>query len=235
MSESFSRERFKPLQTEYPVNIDLRGQLVVIVGAGTVGRRKLAGLLHVDARVRLIDPVLKHNPFVDPAVEPLAREFRSGDLAGACLVFACTDSAQANARVVEEAQQNGILCCDAQTPENGNFSLPAQLRRGPLMVAVSTGGRSPGMAACLRDRLALQVPDSWGVAVELAAAVRRKWLTENLEEKYNQQVLRRFWQEELLPAVEAADSDTVDRLLQERFGAAFSLAQLQIQLPEGMS
>lgn len=219
---------------DYPVFLNLKSRLVVLVGAGTVGRRKLAGLLHCGAQVTLIDPCLAGHSSPAAGVKTVPRGFEAGDLAGAVLVFACTDQVEVNRAVLEEARRCGILCSCSEQSSQADFALPAVLRRGPLAVAVSTGGGSPALAGQLRDRLAEQLPDSWGLGVEIIAAVRRKGLTEEPLKKYNQRVLRNFWEEQLIPALEQGTAEAVDLLLQETFGKEFSLAQLQIQLPEGM-
>ena len=219
---------------DYPIILNLRARLVVVVGAGVVGRRKLAGLLQSGAQVRLVDPCLAGQSSPDAAVEAIARKFQAGDLAGAALVFACTDQSEVNQAVVAEARRRGIFCSSSQQPARGDFALPAVHRRGPLTIAVSTGGASPALAAQLRDQLAEQLPDSWGVGVEIIAAVRRKWLTEKSQSQYTQQVLRKFWEEKLIPVLEQGNAEAVDQLLRETFGENFSLVKLQVQLPEGM-
>jgi precorrin-2 dehydrogenase/sirohydrochlorin ferrochelatase len=193
----------------------------------------LAGLLQSGAQVKLIDPCLVGQPGHEAGVERLAREFQSGDLAGAALVFACTNRCEVNRAVADEARRRGILCCCAEQPQQADFALPAVLRRGPLAVAVSTGGGSPALAGLLRDQLAERLPENWGLGVEIIAAVRRKWLTEKLSSQYTQQVLRKFWEDQLLPTLAQGNAEAVDQLLRETFGETFSLAQLQIHLPEG--
>lgn len=220
-------------QFNYPISLNLSGRLTVVVGAGNVGQRKLRRLLQVGARVRLIDPVLGSKPHPDAAVESICRCFEPVDLQGSQLVFACTDSARVNQHISEAARSQGLLCCRADQPTSGDFALPAVLQRGDLTVAVSTGGGSPALAVEIRDRLAEQVPDSWGFSLELMAKIRRKLLTDKIDNKYNQQVLRSFWADRLLPLIEQGKLSEIDHLLKETFGCEFSLEQLQVQLPEG--
>lgn len=217
----------------FPIFLNLNERLVVIVGVGTVGQRKLAGLLQTGARVRLVDPCLAGQTPDTAQIEYRSREFRSGDLADASLAFACTSSGEVNRQVASEARLARIFCCVADQSDPGDFTLPAGLRRGPLQLAVTTGGRSPFMAALVRDQLSANVPDSWGVAVEILAAIRQKWLTDKLETKYNQQVLRSFWLDELVPAIERGNLSALDALLRKHFGEAFSLASLGFPGPEG--
>ncbi|SHI96539.1 precorrin-2 dehydrogenase / sirohydrochlorin ferrochelatase [Malonomonas rubra DSM 5091] len=217
----------------YPIFLDLQGRLAVVVGAGPVGLRKVDGLLQAGAQVRLIDP--QEPVSCMDNLEFLAREFEESDLQGATLVFACTDKKNINAQVADAARRQSVFCCRADLPEDGDFALPALFRQGALTVAVSTGGGSPTLAAEMRDRLQRHVPDCWGVSLDLMAAVRRKWLTLPNGAQYNQQVLRRFWAEQLLPQLEQKNRNKINQLLIETFGKEFSLEQLQVQLPEGMS
>lgn len=218
-----------PITADYPIVLQLTGRLVVIVGAGQVGRRKLRGVLCAGARVRVIDPADSDLTTV-PQVEYLQRPFQSGDLAGADLVFICTNDPAINQIIADEAEKFSIWCCRSDQPQSGDFTLPAVLRRDKLTIAVSTGGGSPGMAAQLRDVIAEKIPQSWGKAVEIAAAIRRKWLTEHTEIQYNQEVLHNLLDKELIPLITRKQVEKIDQLLLSQFGPGFSLAELQVQI-----
>lgn len=218
----------------YPVTLDLCGRLAIVVGAGSVGQRKLQRLLQAGARVRLVDPVLDSRPYLAAAVESIGRGFQATDLHGGQLVFACTDSPRVNQQVAEEARNQGLLCCRADQPSEGDFAVPAVLQRGHLTVAVSTGGGSPMLAVEIRNRLAEQVPECWGFSLAIFSKIRRKLLTDKIDDKYTQEVLRSFWADRLLPLVEQGKLSEIDQLLKETFGSEFSLEQLQVQLPEGI-
>ncbi|HEX2172074.1 MAG TPA: NAD(P)-dependent oxidoreductase, partial [Dehalococcoidia bacterium] len=58
-----------------------------------------------------------------------------------------------NQTVYEEANRAGILVNVVDTPEFCNFISPAVVRRGPLAIAISTGGRSPALAKRVREEL----------------------------------------------------------------------------------
>ncbi|WP_303722466.1 bifunctional precorrin-2 dehydrogenase/sirohydrochlorin ferrochelatase [Malonomonas rubra] len=217
----------------YPVVLNLCDRLVVVVGAGAVGQRKVSKLLQAGAKVRLVDPALDQADWSAAAVEAIARPFCPEDLTDAALVFACTDSAQVNQQVATETRRRNLLCCRADLSDGGDFSLPAVWQQGRLSVAVSTAGGSPALAAEIRDRVADSIPASWALSLEVMAEIRQKLLTGQFAAQYNHQVLRSFWVEQLLPLLELGKLCEIDQLLIENFGPEFSLEQLHLQLPEG--
>lgn len=215
----------------YPVNLNLENRLCVVVGGGPVGCRKVDGLLAAGARVRLIAPRVAS--LLPEAVAVERRAFRTGDLAGALLAFAATDDPQVNAAVVAEAAAEGVLVCRADAPLEGDFTLPALLRRGALTLGVATAGESPALAATVRDLLAHQYGPEWSAVASIAAALRRKRLTLQDDTEYNSEILRRLLREGLPALLAAGDAATVDRLLAEAAGPGATLAALGVRLSKG--
>ncbi len=217
--------------SEYPIMLQLAGKDCVVVGSGPVGMRKVRGLLSAGARVRLVSPTGLQQADLEN-VEIIPRVFCSGDLDGACLVFAATGDNDSDRAVATEARRLGIPVCLAGLPEEGDFSLPAVLRRGDLTVAVTTAGRSPALATLVRDQLEALLPDTWAIVLEIAAAVRQRALSDPDSVDYNAEKLRHLLSGSLLELLAARDVGAVDRWLQHVFAPSWSLASLGISLPE---
>jgi siroheme synthase-like protein len=81
------------------------------------------------------------------------REFTPEDLRDIRIVVAATDRPEVNQAVFEEAQRRDILVCSVDDPSRSNFIAPAVLRRGDLLLTVSTSGRAPALASRIRDCL----------------------------------------------------------------------------------
>ena len=154
-----SQENRTALGNVYPILLTgLHQRLAIVVGGGPVGERKVAGLLAVQAKIRLISPQ------ATPTLQEWAQEgridwwlrpYQTGDLAGAFLVFAATNLRDVNARVAQEGAQIGALCNVADAPAEGNFHVPALHRQGDFVVAVgSQQGKNPKRVKQLRDRIA---------------------------------------------------------------------------------
>ncbi|HXV19736.1 MAG TPA: bifunctional precorrin-2 dehydrogenase/sirohydrochlorin ferrochelatase [Desulfuromonadales bacterium] len=221
--------------SDYPILLQLQGRLCVVIGGGPVAIRKARGLRKAGARVRLIASELAVSGGELTDVEVVIRPYSAGDLQGAFVAFAATDDRLVNAAVVREARQRGVLVGVADAPEEGDFTLPALLRRGNLTVSVATAGGSPALAALLRDRLADQLGPEWATVLEIAAALRQKRLTLQGKTEYNQAILRRLLEGGLPDLIADGDASAVDRLLQTLFGEGCTLAQLGIRLAKGMT
>ena len=157
----------------YPIELNLTGRTVLVVGGGRVAARKVAGLVEAGASVRVVS--LQFAPELLER-QDIARETRAYGpdcLAGAALVFACTDDWGVNEAAGAEARARGIWCNVADEPGECDFFVPAVLRRGQLTVSVGTGGVAPGAAAAVRAVLASHLPPEWGILVEELGRARR--------------------------------------------------------------
>ena len=141
----------------YPIFlVGLARKRCVVIGGGQVAEGKVERLLQCDASVTLVAPT------VTPALRRLAdgrridwrpREYRSGDVRGAFLAIAAAGDPDVRAAVWAEAESEGALICSVDDAEHSNFIAGSVVRRGPLTVAISTGGCSPALAVRLRERL----------------------------------------------------------------------------------
>jgi siroheme synthase-like protein len=145
----------------------------VVVGGGEVANRKARKLLQARAKVVVISPNVKPE-LASIAAEVRRRPYREGDLEGAFLAFAATDRREVNAAVAQEARERGIPTNVADKPSEGDFALPATLRRGRLQVAVSTGGASPTLAQRIRRELEGAFAFEWAGIVEELGKARRE-------------------------------------------------------------
>lgn len=142
----------------YPVNLAVRGRRCLVVGGGAVAARKVAGLLVAGAEVRVVAPEVcdaLQDLADDPglAVTVAHRCYEPGDLAGAWLALTATGDPAVNAAVRADADRARVWVNAADDPASCTFTLPAVIRRGPVLVTASTSGRSPALASWLADRL----------------------------------------------------------------------------------
>ena len=140
----------------YPVSLDVTGRRCVVIGQGPLAEEKAGGLLEAGAGVTVIAP----------------SAYRRGDLAGAFLAIAATGDPALNRAIFAEAEAERVLCNAVDDVEHCHFAAPSTLRRGDLVVAISTGGRSPALAKRLRAELAEQMGPELGVLTDLLGELR---------------------------------------------------------------
>jgi uroporphyrin-III C-methyltransferase/precorrin-2 dehydrogenase/sirohydrochlorin ferrochelatase len=143
---------------DHPLVLDLRGRPVLVVGAGTVGTRRVRRLLDSGAVVRVVAPHASEAVqawAADPAVSLTwhSRGFDPGDVAGVWLVHAATGSEQVDAGVVAAAEAARIWSVRASDASaSPAWSAATTTERDGVRVAVSAG-RDPGRAVRVRDSI----------------------------------------------------------------------------------
>jgi precorrin-2 dehydrogenase/sirohydrochlorin ferrochelatase len=155
----------------YPVNLVVEGRPCLVVGGGAVAARKVEGLLACGADVHVVAERVGEEIRGLPVTWE-ERSYSRGEVAGYRLAIAATDGPGVNAAVFEDGEAAGVWVNGADDPEHCSFTLPAVIRRGPLMVTVSTGGRSPALASWLKERLASELGPEYEALLDLLADER---------------------------------------------------------------
>jgi len=180
-----------------PLVLDLAGVSCLVVGAGAVAERKVRILHRAGARIRLVAPRATWR------LRDLVRRgklgwrcgrFREGDLRGARLVLAATSDLSVNRAVARAAARRRVFVNVADDPDSGSVQMPAIYRRGALLVAISTSGRSAGAARALRDDLARRLGPEYAAYVAILGGARARVLrsvSDRRERRRRLQALRR--------------------------------------------
>ena len=202
----------------YPINMNIEGRLVVIVGGGRVAERKAKRLVQAGARLVVVSPILTGSLVLLAAEEKLlhlCRAYQPGDLAGAVLAFAATDDPGVNRMVVEEARALNILIDSVDAPRESDFATPAVLQQGELQITVSTGGASPLLARRIVEQLKPLFGPEYTEAVALLGAAREKLLTEKVGNAYNDTVFAELAALDLPALIRTGQRDAIDQILQK--------------------
>lgn len=159
-------------EAPYPIFLDLVGRRALVVGAGPVAARKVAGLLRAGAHVTVVAPDAVSEIAEDPDVRWHERPYRRGEVASYSIAITATSDPAVNRQVARDGNAANVWVNSADDPENCGFILPSVVQRGDLQVAVSTNGRSPAMAQWARRRLETLFTDTHRAALDLLAEVR---------------------------------------------------------------
>jgi precorrin-2 dehydrogenase/sirohydrochlorin ferrochelatase len=157
--------------TQYPVNLNVAGKPCLVVGGGAVAARKAAALLACGADVAVV--ATRAGPDIRAlGVKVAERPYREGDVDGHRLVVAATGDPEANRRIYEDAERAGVWVNSADDPAACTFTVPAVVRRGPIMVTVSTGGHSPALASWLKSCIDARLGPEYEILVGMLSSAR---------------------------------------------------------------
>jgi precorrin-2 dehydrogenase/sirohydrochlorin ferrochelatase len=117
------------------------------------------------------------------------------------LVFVATNDEKLNGRIACEARRRGLLINVVDDPALCDFIVPSIVRRGKLLLAISTQGACPAYAKRLRAALERQFDQAYGDYVALLARLRRKVHTLTNDPRTCVRLLERLLDEDLLSVI----------------------------------
>lgn len=160
----------------FPIALRLEGRRCLVVGGGMVAAKRIASLLEAGAEVTVVAPTACaeiHEWAKSKRVRYIVGEYRPEYLEGVFLVVAATNRPEVNMALAADAQERGVLCNDAEDSERGDFVVPSVVRRGDLLLAVTTGGCCPALSARIRAELEATYGPEYGPYVELLGDMRK--------------------------------------------------------------
>jgi precorrin-2 dehydrogenase/sirohydrochlorin ferrochelatase len=209
----------------YPILVNLQGQKAVVVGGGNVAERKIQTLLLCAAVVHVVSRDLTgtlQRYVAENKITYLGDAFRESQLDGAFMVIAATDDPELNRKVSLAAKRQNLLINAVDQPEDCNFIVPSILRRGDLIIAVSTSGKSPALARKIRQELEATFGDEYQSLLVIMGRLRKEILSSGLSSEENRAIFMALADSGLLKALEKRDWDEVAAILSKAFGRLMS-------------
>ncbi|MFP6626731.1 MAG: bifunctional precorrin-2 dehydrogenase/sirohydrochlorin ferrochelatase [Deltaproteobacteria bacterium] len=156
-----------------PLFLDVDGRRCVVVGGGPVAARKAAVLAEAGAEVHVVSPEFSAELESMAALLNLHRRpYRSGDLDGAAVVFACTDDGRLQRAIATDGRAAGALVNVVDEADASDFISGYLVHRGKVVVAVSTSGASPTLARSVGRRVEEAIGPEYGRAAEILGRLR---------------------------------------------------------------
>lgn len=162
---------------DYPVSLDLEGRLCLLAGGGPLAVDRLTGLLRSRADVVVLTPrpsaglVAQCDAFNVPLVPRL---MTIDDVDGAALVIVTREDDADVSLLYAAARRRGVLFAALDDVEHSDFGAMSQIRRGSLIVTISSGGRAPALSKRLRKHLEQTLTPELAELVEVIDEVKQK-------------------------------------------------------------
>jgi len=143
------------------IDLYLAGKLVIVIGGGTEGTRKVKSLLGQNCKIMVVTNRL--NKFlrdqakkgkIDVVKTTLKDATRLDRFEKPYLVLACTNDRLLNMKLVQKAKRIGAIAYAVDDPEVSDFSSMAIANIDDMLfVGISTKGKSPLMGRLFRKRI----------------------------------------------------------------------------------
>lgn len=160
----------------YPIAIELGGASVLVVGAGEGAFGRASVLAQRGARVT----VVTHGASVDASAAGVSarvyvREATPRDVRGMKLVVQVLRDPELAYALQRASRHEGALFCAEDDPTHSDFSHLGIVRRGPLELAIGTGGAAPFLVRAIKRELEREFGSEVSEFTEEIARVRRSW------------------------------------------------------------
>ncbi len=151
----------------FPFYMEIEGKLCVIAGGGKVAYRKVCDLLPFGVCIRVISP--EFDVWLEALGKDVSRTqgrlqldrrlFSMDDIKDADFVIAASSDEALNSRISVYCRENRIPVNVVDVKDKCSFIFPSMIKKGPVIVAVSSGGASPVFTRLLKERIKQVLPE----------------------------------------------------------------------------
>lgn len=202
----------------YPVFLVMRDRPCVVIGGGGVAERKALSLLGAGADVTVVSPALTPK-LAELAragkIRHLARPFEEHDLTGMFLAVAATDSPQVNTDAARLCRKRHVLVNVAAPPEESSFIVPSVVERGDLVIAISTGGASPGLSKRIRRELEEKYGQEYERFLARMAVLRKRLMDEVPDEGSRGEIMNAILDSDVLYLLKHGEPHEAEHRIEE--------------------
>jgi precorrin-2 dehydrogenase/sirohydrochlorin ferrochelatase len=188
----------------YPAYLDIKGKRCLVIGGGAVAERKVNLLLRCGAEVSVISPDLTRRLKELNSrgkIKFLKGGFKEKYLKDIFLVIGATDNRNVNFKIYESANKRNILVNIVDSPELCNFIVPSIVGRGSLIIAISTGGKSPALSKKIRKELEDRYGFEYAKFLNIMGGLRNRISSKVRDKKKREEIYNRLVDSDIIELI----------------------------------
>lgn len=154
----------------FPIYMNIKNEdKVLLIGGGKVALQKLKVLIDNQINIHLVAEqvdlsiyeYLSGHENSETAVEMELAEYREELLSDDySFVIAATNDRELNSRIAAASKERNIPVNVVDDPELSTFIFPSIIKRGDLVIGISSSGKAPAVTQYYKERFAQQLPDN---------------------------------------------------------------------------
>ena len=190
----------------YPIFLNIKDKKCLVIGAGSVGMRKVETLVQCGAkRVVLLDIAPIDKNFLKKIDKEIVifeqRAFTESDLENTFLVFLASNNREENKKITAICKKNKILCNAADALKESDFILPGLINKGSIQIAIGTQGKSPAFSKYLKNEIESVILDEYEEIIEILARLRPLLLKQALKKGKNAEIFSGIMTKDILDII----------------------------------
>jgi precorrin-2 dehydrogenase/sirohydrochlorin ferrochelatase len=205
----------------YPLFLDIIDRRCVVVGGGDVAERKVGRLLDFGASVVVVGKTLTpglQTMKKEGRIDHIDADYDKAFIDDAFLVIGATDRDDVNAKISRDARDKGILVNIVDDPDKCDFVLPSLLKQGDLLIAISTGGKSPALAKKLREEMEQLFGTEYQTLLEVMGQLREKLVVKGRSSDENRRLFEEVVHSDILQHIKDKSWDKVKKIIYDITG-----------------
>lgn len=175
----------------YPVNLNLDNMEIIIVGGGNVALRKCMNFLDFGKSVTVLAPDFDSR-FLELGnkVDLINDIFKEEYIDKFDIVVAATDDKEVNEEIACICRKKSKLINVVDSRDLSDFTVSSYVKRGDLLIGISTGGKIPALSAKIRRDLEEIYDESFAEYVDLLGELRKKIIKKYEDKTERKEVLK---------------------------------------------
>lgn len=171
----------------FPMFINLENKKIIVLGGGKTALRKVNSLLYFNARIAVIAPKICDELKMVRGIMIHETNLTMDVLDTADIVVAATKREDINAKIAAYCNQRNIPVNVEDNQELSSFLFPGVVVRDDLVVGITTGGSSSGIAKEIRNMIDRLIPFEYGNLTKKMAAYRQI-VSINIQDPYRREM-----------------------------------------------
>lgn len=171
----------------YPIILNLDGKEITIIGGGNIAYRKSKNFIDFGYSVKVVS--LEFNEkfkVIEDKITLIRDEYKEKYIENSFIVVAATNNKQLNKSIGLYCIKKNKLVNVVDDPSLSSYIVPSVVKRGDLIIGVSTSGKSPSLASKIKKDLESVYDESYEEYIKLLGEIRYKIL-----KKYNDPIKKR--------------------------------------------
>lgn len=159
----------------YPINLEIKDMKITVIGGGEVAYRKCKNFLEFCKSVRVISPEFIDNfELIKNKVDLIYDVYKEEYIKDSFIVVAATNNKEINKNIGIYCRSCGKLVNVVDDIELSNYTVPSYVKRGDLLISISTGGKSPSLSSKIKKELEEKYDDSYEEYINILGEIRQE-------------------------------------------------------------